>query len=63
MRNVYLCINILKQIDSSKLSYLERTTYKLQENYLINEIQSSIGKPDVFKQGYEIGLLGVINQE
>jgi len=63
MRNMFLCINILKQVDTTKLGFLEKANFKLNEALFLSDIQTQFITKENYQMGYEYDLLGVINFE
>eukprot|EP00347_Sterkiella_histriomuscorum_P019049 403343159 len=61
MRNMFLSINILKQIDVNRLSFIDKCSFYQNEHLLINEIQSNVSPQENYQQGFQPDLLGVTN--
>ncbi|CDW71672.1 UNKNOWN [Stylonychia lemnae] len=63
MKNIFLCINILKQVDFQKLSLIEKTNFRLNEALLLMEIQNQFLLQENYHQGFQYDLLGVMNYQ
>eukprot|EP00347_Sterkiella_histriomuscorum_P017315 403349855 len=63
MRNVYLCINILRDLNLSKMTWLERVNVRLNEITFIGELEKYLKKRSDYENGYQPNAIGIMDQQ
>ncbi|CDW75534.1 pas domain s-box family protein [Stylonychia lemnae] len=61
LRNMYLCINILRDLDFSKLSWHDKVNLKVNEIALIQELENLQSQSQEYQNGYSMTSMGIIS--